>query len=87
MSNTIIKGDWVQAEWMTTHLTCLAGVQTKFGGTLMSVAGTVLHIRGDHPTNPTSIRLSVQPDEGGEEVLVSPAWVKVHRPKKGPLNS
>ncbi len=68
MDKTVTKvynrGDRVRAQWFATHLTSLAGVQMKFGATPKEVVGTVRHIRGDHPTNPTEVRVFVDPDEG-----------------------
>lgn len=56
------KGDRVRAQWFAAHPTCLAGVQLKFGATAKEVVGTVRHIRGDHPTHPTTIRVYLDPD-------------------------
>lgn len=72
----IKKGDWVLAEWFEPNESCLSGSQLKFAVRHKYVNGIVRHIRGNHPTQPTSIRLFIEPDEGGEEVLVAPSWVK-----------
>lgn len=76
MSHNIVKGTRIRAEWFQASTVCLAGVQPKMGATACSVTGTVKHIRGDHPTNPTVIRLLVQPDAGGDLVTVDPNHVK-----------
>lgn len=68
----LTKGDRVTAEWMETKPVALAGVQMKLGGTLKTVTGTVTHIRGDHPTNPTSIGVCIKDDQDGEH------WVDVN---------
>lgn len=73
MSN-IKKGDRVRAEWLTANGASLAGMQPKFGATATVVEGVVTHIRGDHPTEPTTIRIWVQPDEG-PEVMVDPKHI------------
>jgi len=78
----ITKGDWIQAEWLEPQEAGLSGSALKFAAEGKRVSGIVRHIRGDHPSNPTSIRLFVEPDGGGEQVLVAPSWVKAH--KKAP---
>jgi hypothetical protein len=45
-------------------------MQDKVTGEWRDVIGTVRHIRGDHPVNPTTIGLWVEPDGGGDEVVV-----------------
>jgi hypothetical protein len=60
----IVKGTRIRAQWFNAKLTCLAGVQMKVGADLQVVIGTVRHIRGNHPTNPTEIRLYVETDDG-----------------------
>lgn len=82
----IYKGDWVWARWMDVTNGGLSGSQVKFAATERIVTGIVKHIRGDHPTNPTSIRLFVEPDTGGPEVEVDPKYVRDIRPKNSPLN-
>jgi hypothetical protein len=66
---TIQKGDWIRAQWLTVrdihgHPFSLAGVQDKRLATVGNVSGIVRHVRGDHPTAPTSVRLYIDPDEG-----------------------
>lgn len=75
----IQKGDWVSAQWLEPYEAGLSGSGLKFAAQNKSVSGIVRHIRGDHPTHPTSIRLFVEPDGGGDEVLVAPSWVKAHK--------
>lgn len=60
----IIKGSRIRAQWFEAKLVSLAGVQDKIGAIPCVVVGTVRHIRGDHPTNPTTIRLYVESDDG-----------------------
>jgi len=76
---TLHKGDWIQAEWLEPNEGCLSGNQMKFSAETKQVSGIVRHVRGNHPTHPTSIRLFVEPDGGGDQVLVAPDWVKKHR--------
>jgi len=73
----IVRGTRVHAQWLQVNdpLSGLAGMQPKVGATMQEVVGVVMHIRGDHPTNPTTVRLWVQPDAGGDEVLVDPDHV------------
>ena len=47
----------------------------KLGVTERVVVGTVTHIRGDRPTNPTKTLLLVKPDDSEEEVQVDPKHV------------
>lgn len=72
MNHNLIKGDRVHARWLQATNACLAGMQTKVGVVQREVIGVVTHIRGDHPTNPTTIRVWVKPDGGGDEVIVNP---------------
>jgi hypothetical protein len=62
----IKKGDRIRAHWFQTTNASLAGAQPKFGAVEISVEGRVTHIRGDHPTEPTTIRVWIQPDDGPE---------------------
>jgi hypothetical protein len=41
-------------------------MQLKFGADLQEVSGVVTHIRGDHPTSPTKVMLTVRQDDGTE---------------------
>jgi len=54
----------------------LAGAQMKVSARQVTVTGKVTHIRGNDPLDPTSIRIWVQPDEGGEEVVIRPEWIR-----------
>lgn len=87
MESQILKGDWIRAEWFQTlGSEGTTGSQMKVKAQQFRVQGVVKHIRGDHPTHPTSIRLYVEPDGGGEEVEVNPSSVVEVRPKNSPLN-
>jgi hypothetical protein len=83
---TVVKGHWIRAEWVQRTDGSLSGSQVKVAAKLIVVQGIVRHIRGDHPTNPKSIRLFVEPDNGGPEVIVNPIHVKDVRDAPGPLN-
>lgn len=58
----IRKGDRIRAQWLATHLCALAGAQMKFGAHGRELTGTVRHVRGDHPVNPTVVKLYVDPE-------------------------
>lgn len=75
MSHFLKKGDRVRAQWFQTTDAALAGMQPKVGAILVNVEGRVTHVRGDHPTNPTQIRVWVKPDDGGDEVIVDPKHI------------
>lgn len=61
----IVKGTKVTIRRMVIKPnTCLAGQQLKFGGDFQEFEGVVRHIRGNHPTEPTSVRLWVEPVSG-----------------------
>lgn len=51
----------------------LAGVQSKLTGSFVEEEGVVTHVRGDHPTHPTEVRLWVRLDDGTER-----SHIKVH---------
>lgn len=53
------KGDRVRARWFRTspRPVALAGMQLKAAASLVEVEGTVRHVRGDHPTAPSEVRL------------------------------
>jgi len=79
MDHFLQKGDRVravyfQAKKLGTY--SIAGAQPKAVGDMVEVIGTVTHIRGNHPTNPTSIRIWIQPDDGGEEVRLDPSTIQ-----------
>jgi hypothetical protein len=48
----------------------IAGVQPKVVGRFVEFTGTVRHIRGNHPTSPTEVRLWVEPDGAGEDIPI-----------------
>ena len=76
----ITKGSFIKAVWFEANPSAsIAGMQPKVGATMQVVVGTVRHIRGDHPTRPTSVRLWVEPEGGGDEVIVNPAHVVEHQ--------
>lgn len=79
-SPTLSKGDWVHAAWFEPTDACLSGSQMKIGAWFCHVQGTITHIRGMGSALPTSVRIWVKPDDGGEEVIVHPEWVKAHMP-------
>jgi hypothetical protein len=65
----IRKGVRVRACWYDANFNAsLAGVQMKASATRREVVGVVTHVYGDHPTRPTEVWLSIQPDDGGPEV-------------------
>lgn len=71
----LAKGDRVHARWLEATDACLAGMQAKVGAVQREVIGVVTHIRGDHPTDPKSIRVWVQPDDGGAEEIINPEHI------------
>ncbi len=60
----ITKGKRIKAQWFEAELVSLAGMGAKVGATQRVVTGVVRHVRGDHPTHPTSVRLYVESDDG-----------------------
>lgn len=78
-SSMLMKGDWVHAVWLVPTNACLSGSQIKTGAEVAEVRGTVTHVRGNHPTEPTSIRVWVKPDGGGPEVVIEPSWIKTFK--------
>ncbi len=63
----VTKGSHIRAEWMaakTNPLASVSGQQLKFEVQAHTITGIVKHVRGDHPTQPTIIRLFVDPDPG-----------------------
>lgn len=64
---TLTKGMRVQAEiWKAVPpgTVALAGIQVKTQATLSIVEGEVTSIKGNHPTNPTSVGVWIKTDEG-----------------------
>ena len=74
----IAKGTRLRAEWFGVKPVGLAGAQMKLGATVRTVVGTVVGVRGDAPRaeDCTEIYFEVQPDDGGETVMVKSPWVK-----------
>lgn len=60
----------------------LAGVQTKTSGQFVEREGVVTHVRGDHPTHPTSIRLWLRLGDGTEVGPIDPAIVVAVIPQR-----
>lgn len=60
----IVKGTRIRAEWFQANKppSSLSGMQLKFGVTKFAVTGTVRHVRGDHPTNPTEVHFYIDPE-------------------------
>ena len=75
---TLKKGSRVKAHWFQANNppSSLAGMQLKLGVTEKVVEGVVTHIRADHPLTPTRYEVWVQPDGGGPEVIIQPAWIQ-----------
>lgn len=64
MSTYIKKGDHITARWFGgVAPVALAGMQLKFQATQFVVSGVIKHVRGDHPTSPTQIRLYIDPED------------------------
>lgn len=70
--STLVKGSRIRANWFKAELACLAGAQMKFGAQGVEAVGAIKHFRGDHPTDPTEIRIYIDPegDYKGEMVTV-----------------
>lgn len=71
------KDSRIRARWLaSTPLGSwsLPGCQPKTLVEEVVITGTVRHMRGDHPTAPTTVRLYVEPD--GDV----PAWLPRRRP-------
>lgn len=94
---TYNKGDRIRAQWLDAKLVALAGAQMKVGASGREVTGIVRHIRGDHPTNPTEVRVFIDPDGawdgpvvkdlvrctcGHPHVQIKPEWVVEILPPK-----
>lgn len=63
---SVVKGTRVLVRRMTAHLASLAGMQMKTGLNIEEFEGTITHIYGDHPTNPTKVVFMVKKDDGIE---------------------
>ena len=64
MNSYITKNSRVTATYLTARPGCLAGAQVKVVAREVVVTGVVRHVRGDHPTHPTSVRVYLDPDPG-----------------------
>ena len=62
----VTKGMRITARWFRATSASLAGMQPKVGAEEVVVSGIVRHVRGDHPTNPTTVRFYIDA-EGGTE--------------------
>lgn len=63
----ITKGDKVHVEFFASQELgsfSLSGFQMKTTGSKVSVFGTCIHFRGNHPTHPTETRLYIDVIEG-----------------------
>ena len=73
---TIRKGDTIRARWIDAKPCCLTGQQMKLGATIVNVEGVVRHVRGNHLTEPTEIRLYIDADH--ELATVRPPGCRCH---------
>jgi hypothetical protein len=64
----IRKGMRIRARWFDATRASLAGMQAKVGARLIEVQGVVRHVRGDHPTAPTTVGVFVETEDGRGEV-------------------
>lgn len=78
----IKKGDWIRAERFESYVASLAGAQPKTAAHLATISGQVRHVRGDHPTQPSEVRLFIKANAGTwcercgcHEVIVRPEHV------------
>lgn len=69
------KGMRIRAVWFEDDGGVLSGSQVKISAKEVVVEGVVTHIRGDHPTRPTSVRVWVLQDDG-EEKIVNPTFIR-----------
>jgi hypothetical protein len=60
------KGNRVLVKEWKVRPVPLTGMQMKFGADVKQFTGTVRHIRSDHPTEPTTIHVWVEPDDNPE---------------------
>lgn len=76
-SLTLRKGMRVRAEWyegQPVDRISLPGVQMKIGAVMRQVEGVITHLRGDHPTNPTTTGVWLTTDSG-EEIVTDIRYV------------
>jgi len=64
------KGMMVKAQWLESAPVSLAGVQPKMGAKLIVAEGIVVGIHGDHPTNPTTIKITLDTGE-----VIDSEWI------------
>ncbi len=57
----------IVAQKMGTY--SLAGVQMKLAAREVELTGRIAHVRGDHPTAPTSIGVWIEPDDATAETI------------------
>jgi hypothetical protein len=60
----IVKGARIRVHSEVVYFPALAGMQPKIGLAVQGFVGTVRHLRGDHPTAPTEVRIYADPDDG-----------------------
>ena len=63
---TITKGMRIRARWFEPYRPSLAGDWPKTAARGREVEGIVCHVRGDHPTAPTQVRLFIDAPGGDE---------------------
>lgn len=62
MKNNVVKGTRIRIRKYMVEPACLAGVQPKLGARSVDVVGVVRHLRGDHPTHPTAVKVFIDPE-------------------------
>ena len=65
MNPTITKGSRVRATWLQAKPIgsfSLAGMQMKVAAETVTIVGVCRHFRGNDPTNPTQVRVYVEPE-------------------------
>lgn len=60
--NNVVKGSRIRIRKYEAEPACLAGVHMKLGARSYEAVGVVRHIRGDHPTNPTKVKVFIDSD-------------------------
>lgn len=72
---TLRKGDRVRARWLRAApigTFSIAGAQTKVTAVPAEVTGVIRHVRGDHPTDPSEVRLFLDCDGSAGLPFVRP---------------
>jgi hypothetical protein len=64
MSVFVTKGMRIRAKWFEARLESLSGGVPKVGAVEKVVTGVVRHVRGDHPTDPKTVRVYVESEDG-----------------------